>query len=284
MQVNYTKCFLYLLLFGSFSACRSHAQILHPLYDLDHPKRISLPPELDEISGISFDPADSGLYAVGDEAGIVYKIYPDKVGPLKSWNLAHDGDYEEITLTQDLLWLLRSDGKIEAFRPPLTEGMSPEVVAKTGEKGNEFEALLPDENSGRLTLICKNCEDDKKGRVGSYLYDIRENRFSAADFLVINAREFESAGFEKMRIHVTAAVWDPIRNRILLLASKPALLLELSPDHKLIQIYRLDPSVYNQPEGLTISGNGTLFITTERGEKGQAVLFVLPVTNHAAHR
>lgn len=284
MSFPYTQCVLCLLLIESIVSCGSRAESNHPVYDLDHPKRISLPPELDEISGLSYDPTDSGLFAIEDEIGIVYKLFPEGNHPTISWNLSGKGDFEDVALLNSQLWLLRSDGKLTAFQLPLSSGMQISAEAKLDEKGNEFESLMPDFNQNALTLVCKHCREDKKGRIGARVFQIDRNEFSASDFYSPEKERPEKDSYSKTRINPTAAVRDTFRNLILVLASNPSQLLELSPDYTLSTTYNLDPSIYNQPEGIALSSDGTLFISTERGDKSSAELFVIHPNLKAVRR
>jgi hypothetical protein len=122
-------------------------------------------------------------------------------------------------------------------------------------------------------LICKECRDDKKGLLGSRLYQIADNRFSPGD-LVLSRRSVDEND-EKIHFHPTAAVRDGSRSLILLLSSKPPYLLEVNEDGTILQKYPLDPAIYKQPEGIALGADGTLYISTEAGHSGSAELFIL---------
>src|SRR2546422_1047260 len=85
----------------------------HPLgYDLQHPRIMYLPTALNEISGIIYYPKDSTLFAIEDEAGFLYKIYPHHHRTILRWKFGTHGDYEDVAMKDSVFYVLRSDGNI----------------------------------------------------------------------------------------------------------------------------------------------------------------------------
>jgi hypothetical protein len=282
MHVAYIKCLFALLLFSGVLACtaRSSKEHIHPIYDLDHPKRISLPASLNEISGLAYDYRDSGLFAEQDEKGIIYKIYPSKPSSLEEWRVAPDGDYEDLALISDTLWLLRSDGKIKAFKLPISTGMSPVLHARVDEDEDEFETLFP-ASQNELMLLCKNCAADKKGAYGSRIFNIIGGTFSKGSFMLVT--DSESSKDKQFRPHPTAAVRDTSRGLIIILCTRPSCLFEVTEQGKVKQKYLLDPTIYKQPEGIALAPDGTLYISTEAAGQGSAELFILTPRKKSVH-
>ena len=63
--------------FHSFQGCtinKNKVNLPCKEYDLNNPFRIKLSDQLAEISGISFYPKDSSVFAISDESGSLYKI------------------------------------------------------------------------------------------------------------------------------------------------------------------------------------------------------------------
>src|SRR5690349_18248067 len=62
-------------------------------YDLDNPQIIYLPTALNEISGLWYYPKDSSLFAIVDEVGFLYKIFPKRPDEIMRWKFAGLDDY-----------------------------------------------------------------------------------------------------------------------------------------------------------------------------------------------
>ena len=82
-------------------------------YDLDNPVKIKLPGSLDEISGIVFYPKDSSLFAIKDEAGILYKIFLTKKNMVAEWRFDKKKDFEDLVVHDSIFYVLISNGDIE---------------------------------------------------------------------------------------------------------------------------------------------------------------------------
>src|SRR5690349_23484690 len=65
-------------------------------YDFANPKVIKLPEELDEISGIAYYPKDTSVFAIVDEAGILYKIPLKQPEHFKQWQFDKKRDFEDV--------------------------------------------------------------------------------------------------------------------------------------------------------------------------------------------
>ena len=148
-------------------------------YNLDRPMEIKLPTELDEISGLAFVAEDTSLLAIVDERGILYKIHLNDVNKIERWRFGKNGDYEEVLLIKDDIWVLRSDGKL--FNPHIYDADSAVTeVYDFPDKGNEFEAMYYDSQVNSIILICKDCESDKKKYLSSYSFSLDSFGLSGA--------------------------------------------------------------------------------------------------------
>lgn len=287
MFTGYTRQIISLILSGGFllfQSCQSNEWPDHPVYDLRNPTQMKLPPELDEVSGIAYDPSDSGLFAVADERGTVYKLIPGKSSPKQHWELAPKGDFEDLALVKDVLWLLRSDGRVQGFRLPLHSDARPVLDAQLNETGNDFETLLPEASGVAMLLICKDCPADKKNTIGSRELRIVDGSFQAGRFALSEKLDAEKKREKKTRFHPSAAVREDARGIIMVLSTNPSCLLETTSQGHLLARYELDPSIYNQPEGIALGADGTLYITTEAGHSGSAKLLEIPPRSKKARK
>ncbi|RZL28266.1 MAG: SdiA-regulated family protein, partial [Pedobacter sp.] len=132
-------------------------------YDLENPKRYSMPDILQEISGIAFNKGDNSIvYAQQDEDGILFSL-PLGTKDDKATKFGKKGDYEDVSVAQGWAILLKSNGTFYTF--PLTE-TSKEEVANVIETKNlvpkgEYEGMFANETTGDVYVLCKDCKVDK---------------------------------------------------------------------------------------------------------------------------
>src|SRR5918911_601738 len=81
-------------------------------YDLNHPVTVELQTELNEISGIVYYPKDTSLFAISDETGWLYKIFPTRQVEVQKWKFGKNHDYEDLQLIDSTFYILSSTGDI----------------------------------------------------------------------------------------------------------------------------------------------------------------------------
>ncbi|MBZ0242000.1 MAG: SdiA-regulated domain-containing protein, partial [Bacteroidales bacterium] len=82
-------------------------------YDLSKPDKVfELPVVLDEISGLAYDDVNDRLIAVQDELGYLFFIDPVNGSLIGRVKFGKPGDYEGLTLVNDTVFVVRSDGRI----------------------------------------------------------------------------------------------------------------------------------------------------------------------------
>ncbi|PZP44512.1 MAG: hypothetical protein DI598_14380, partial [Pseudopedobacter saltans] len=123
----------------------------------------NMPPDLREISGITFTNNDSIIYAEQDELGNVYAFNTNTNQTSKVYSLGIKGDFEDIVYSNGIFYLLRSDGRIFTF--------SSESMAQTTNY-TEFENIVPkaeyeglyyQKKSNSLFLLAKTIPEKEMG-------------------------------------------------------------------------------------------------------------------------
>ena len=275
MRSGYLMVLLALVIY-SFSGCGSNKNdFTSPApYDLNHPEIIKLPMGLDEISGLSFYPKDTSVFAIIDEDGLLFKIYLKDPPVIKSWSFDKKHDFEDVVLHDSVFYVLISNGDIETLKFDGTIQKNMSQFDNANKKNNEFESLYYDENYKQLVMVCKNCEDDKKKEVSAWGYMPDSQKYTPSLFAIDVTAIDKKFGEEKIHLKPSATAVDPRTNELYILASVNKLLVISDRKGNIKQIHQLDPNLFNQPEGIAFTPNGDLLISNEKGEKSNATILI----------
>ena len=132
---------------------------------------------------------------------------------------------------------------------------------------SEFETMYLGADKKSLVLLCKECSKEKDEVRTAYRFDLATLTFSTEplytiDVTVIRKMLNDDAALFKP----SAAAINPITGKLFIVASVGKLLVIADKEGKVEQVFKLDPTMYNQPEGMTFAPNGDLFISNEGGE------------------
>jgi Uncharacterized protein conserved in bacteria len=263
-----TKALFYSLLFFTFSdfKCLSGQEQSITGYDLSNPEKFNLPESLLEISGISFykGKADT-IYAIQDEQGHVYRL---------AWNerkqqhtrFAKQGDYEDITIIRDRVYVLKSNGTIFSFPFNETTGEEASNVREWKNilpKG-EYEGMWGDENDGRLYVICKNCKDDNnKKKISGYVIQTGDSLFQSGEFSVNVEQIRKLNGKVKKGFRPSAIAKHPVTGDWFIVSAVNKILVVADSNWDVKEVCRLNGNDFNQPEGIAFDENRNLYISSE---------------------
>ncbi|KAI9447064.1 hypothetical protein F5148DRAFT_1292480 [Russula earlei] len=266
-------------------ACRMQpgsAQDSPPGYNLAAPVKWIMPEELDEISGIAFytgiDPIvhveddNPYIYAEQDEEGRIYRLR--KGMKPHSTKFGKPGDYEDIAINKEQVIMLRSDGVLFTF--PFSE-TSKEKTATTKEwKGllpqGEYESLAVGRD-GNLVVICKNCPvDNQEKEVSAYIIqqDTAGNLSLARSFKIDISSVDLTSIHKQIKFHPSCVAQHPITHEWFLISSVNKVLIVLNEQWKVKASYALNPNLFKQPEGLAFDTKGTMYISNENADVGNA--------------
>lgn len=243
-------------------------------YNLNNPVIINLPPELNEISGISFYPKDTSIFSIIDEDGILYKIYLNRNYQVASWVFDKKHDFEDVVLHDSIFYVLISNGDIEqlTFKGNVINTVKARFP-NADELVNEFETLYYDDIKG-FVLICKQCEDDKKKAVSAYSYTLDSQKYSPSFTINVTAID-EQVGEQKLHLKPSAAAINPVTNDLYILCSVNKLLVVTDREGNFKNVFALNDKIYKQPEGITFTPDGDMIISNEYNKSGSANLLIL---------
>jgi uncharacterized protein YjiK len=252
----------------------SAADAMFGRYNLNDYTKIVLPQELDEISGIAYNPATQQLIAVNDEDGILFFLDPATGAVTNRIQFAGKGDYEEVFFGNGCVWILESKGRfLKVFlKDKSAYASQPVPMNVTGNE--EFEAAWLCADSVRVATACKKCGGEAaffarsdSGATGRYRFEQREIDFSS----ITNPAE-------KLKFHASAAGVDPADKRVYLVASPDKKIIQMTQEGKVLAIASLNPAVFKQPEGICFTPDGTMYISNEAAG-GNANLLVFKPQN-----
>lgn len=281
MKINLFILYILLFLFPAFKLAGQDV-------DMGKPDQIwPLPPDLKEISALTFAPDEKYLLCLQDEQGTVYGIDPQTGNPSTEWKVNGKGDYEGIEMVDSTLYLLRSDGII--FRTDWREG--PDTLVERIDpgfpKGTDLEGLGFDPVRGSLLLGIKDFPvghssmikgwvywDLNKPKPGTQIYGItqaalREGILNEVD-KGVKGRLIEWLDQEENQFPLgpSGLAIHPKTQEIWMLSARGKLLLVFSPEGDYLRLFPLNPSILPQPEGIAFNRCGDLFIASE-GKKSQ---------------
>ena len=269
----YPKLVLLILLMAANVACNDRKPgAEHPAppeYDLYNPEVMKLSDLLNEVSGLAYYPKDSSLFAIVDEAGILYKLSREaqKI-TVQHWRFSKSGDYEDIVLKDSVFYVMKSKGDIIAFSFQSPDSITAKEydVPLTGE--NEFEILYHDDSLQQLVLICKNCEADDKTKLSALIFDPVTRAFGQSTISIDPALILSEQKVDEKRFKPSAAAIHPVTKDLYILSSINKVLVIADRAGKVKRVYPLDPKLFKQPEGIAFTPSGDMFISNEAAGEG----------------
>jgi uncharacterized protein YjiK len=250
-------------------------------------KLYSVPPELNEISGISFV-NDSLLVAIQDEEGILYfyDLAQEKV--LRQYEFWKGKDYEDLAIVGNDLYVVSSSGTIYEIKNFDAERAPKANVYKTGlSEENNIEGLAYDKKNNRLLLGIKDQSLDKnEDQKDIYSFDLStktfnpkavysirltevENYFKGDEIEEVSKKLLKALGNQNLNevFRTSALNFNPLDGNLYVLSSMNNIVAVLNEQGKIIKILELDGKEFIQPEGLAFNTKGKLFISNEGRNK-----------------
>ncbi|HVY76711.1 MAG TPA: SdiA-regulated domain-containing protein [Puia sp.] len=268
LRAGLSACFLFLLSVLQ-SGCSS-AQNQQPLkeYALDKPEKFFMPESLLEISGIAFYRGNPDtVYAIQDEEGKLFRLRWMEKKQYHS-KFAKRGDYEDLAILGDQVFVLKSNGHLYAF--PLSEADYEEVEQVREWKEilppGEYEGLFADEQTGQLYVLCKHCEAGGKDRVPGYIFQTGDSLKQVGSFVLDMRAQRPITGKAKDSFRPSALAKNPVTGEWFILSAVNSMLVITDAQWKVKTTVHLNQNEFNQPEGIAFDTRGNLYISNEGGD------------------
>jgi len=252
-------------------------------YDLSKPDEIIiLPPVLYEISGITVIDSSS-IACIQDENGIVF-IYDIRQKEIKKHLTFYgNGDYEDIAYANMRFYVIRSDAVLFEIKDLNTSEVAEEIRLKEIPH-NEIEGLCYDRKNNRLLIAPKDKADkdsEVESKRGVYGFDLGRRKLIAKpviSFSLSSIKKFaaennifnEEKGKKKdkkdkpdIKFKPSAIGIHPINDNLFVLSAEDQMLFIFNLKGNIKDIIRLDPYLFNMPEGIAFLENGDMLVSNE---------------------
>ncbi len=236
-------------------------------------EKMELGKHLKEISGMAYIPGSGLILAENDEKGDIFTIdfanKKDLVGKVK---FGGKGDYEDIVYTDTAIYMLVSSGSV--IRVSTIDSSFVTNEYELGRKGtNEFESMYLDADGNSLILLCKDCSKEKNEVRNAYRFDISTKQFSEDPVYTIEVSEIQRRlSNDGAEFKPSAAGINPVNGKLYIIASVGKVLVIANKAGIIEEVIKLDPVLYNQPEGITFAPNGDMYISNEAGDRSATIL------------
>jgi DNA-binding beta-propeller fold protein YncE len=234
-------------------------------YDLHKPDKFNMPESLFEISGITFNKGEvDTVYAIQDEDGKVFRLAWD-VKVQKHTKFAKKGDFEDISVINDEVIILKSNGMLYTF--PLAETAFDEAenvkeYKKLVPKG-EYEGMYGDEKTGNIYILCKNCAaDDSKKSVTGYIANLKSTDSVQTFSIDVNQIKAISGKVER-GFRPSALARHPINGNWYIVSAVNKMLVIADGDWNVTNVVPLSSNTFTQPEGIAFDKQGNMYISNE---------------------
>lgn len=260
-------------------------------YDFSKPTlNAELPTILHEISGLAIIDSTS-IACVQDEDGVlfIYNIKSRKITQQHTFGLK--GDYEGITLVNDLLYILRSDGVLFEIKDYQSKKLKVKTYSTRVPAINN-EGLCYDVQNNRLLIGAKgkvNKDPMNKNVRFIYGFDLKTKTLNQSPAFSFNTSDInvtakmQGINFPKkqnkkgesiehgFKFNTSEIAIHPTTQQLFVLSATDHVLFIFNKNANLEYIEQLNPITFNKSEGLDFFTNGDMLISNE-GQTHQPTL------------
>ena len=250
-------------------------QIVGPAhYDWENPHKINLPEELDEISGIVYDPSKASIVSLNDEEGVLYSFKTENPSELSDSRFHKGGDFEELISVAPYWYALKSNGNLYRVTSAFTEGVNSETYPLKLPGKNEFEAMLYDSSENRILVFCKVCHKSPAAEPDVYSFNLANSSFDSVPAFQIRLTDDQKKELPQThQLQISGAAVHPITGKWYLICSVSGLLIVTDNKGVCEEVFNLKRKTFKQPEGICFAPNGDMYISNE-AKSGIANLLV----------
>ncbi len=249
-------------------------------YDLSDKSAVSvkLPGRLSEASGLAMS-QDGRLFSHDDEVATVYQVDYATGKILKQFSLGRfgiKGDFEDIAIAGNLMYLIRSDGVIYEF-PEGDDGRTVEYrTYKTPlTASHDVEGMCYDPETDALLLACKAFPGKGyEGHRAVYSFSLKSKSLNPKPRFLIRLSEVAKTS-DKGEFRPSGIERHPVTGSFFVIAAHGSSIIELSREGHLLAQQSINKKVNSHPEGITFTPDLTLVLCND-GQKAKGTLSLYP--------
>ena len=246
--------------------------------------RWDVPEILKEISGHEYI-GDQRFACVQDELGkiFIYNTSTEKIE--KEIPFASAGDYEGLALNGTTAYVLRADGQI--FEVGNYNSGKPEVKQHKTHltQKQDTEGMAFDKANNRLLISVKGKEPESDDYKGIYAFDLTSKEMKREPVFKIDLLNdlFASSNSGKSKkvkkkksgaLNPSEIAIHPTSGEIYITDGSDPRLLIMDKKGVITSLIKLEDSAFSQPEGISFSPTGKLYISNEGTKKAGNILEV----------
>ncbi len=234
--------------------------------------RWDLPEILVEVSGIAYI-NENEFACVQDEAGTIY-FFNTSTGKIeKEIVVTGPGDFEGLAINGDMAYIVRADGVL--FETNMNSGKTTEYKTYL-TVDNNIEGLCFDKKNNRLLLAGKDIDNAYPGYKGIYAFDLATKTLAKLPAFKIALDDEilrNKTGKKSKDIMPSSIGIHPITGDFYITDGTTSQLLVMNAKGDLVRLYELGKA-FTQPEGITFSPSGSMFISNEGKKKSGNIMEV----------
>lgn len=279
-QISNISIFCFLLLSQCYGQDRRTDYYSFPShYSLENVKKFNLSNDLEEISGLEWI-NEQTLWAIEDESSIIFELNPNTGKITDKQKFAKNKDIEDLMILENDAWVLQSNGNLYQVEEPLTEYSNTTIHKFPIQEKRDFEALIKSPDQSLIWIFCKVCSWDKNSNKSSvFAFNLESMSFEEEANFILENEQLEPLlkedDFKKVKMQPSAIAFHPIEKNYYLLSSSDHWVMVLDQEFNPISFHHLNPALFKQPEGITFSKDGTLFISNEARD-GRPNILIFP--------
>ncbi|WP_276491381.1 SdiA-regulated domain-containing protein [Maribacter zhoushanensis] len=237
--------------------------------------RWELPKELREVSGISWM-NENEIAAIQDEDGIIFIYDLKKKKVVNEIEFGNAGDYEGLAIEGNNAYALESDGTITVIKNFQNPNRKVTTYKTKFSEKNNMESLWLDLPGNQLLVIPKDRDIDSDNMKGVYAFSLEDYKLAYKPVLQLDMEDEVLKNFREKKIYKNfrpsdIAIHPQTKEIYMLEGSKPKLLI-LDENGVAKKGYSLDKKIFPQPEGITFSPQGDLYISSEGKNDGKGTI------------
>ena len=238
-------------------------------------RKWEMPVELNEISGVSWI-SENKIACIQDEDGIVYIYNLSSELIEKQINFSKSGDFEGVAALDSTLYVMESNGLLFEISNYLSDSFETKQYKTPFSGKNNLESLVADSINNQILFTVKDNDPNSESYKGIYAFNVESKSIEELPIVkipldnpIFKPKKVDDDIENISNFFPSDIAINPTNGNYYILEGKNPQLLIMDKMGKPLKIHKLHPESFPQPEGLTFSPDGTLYISNE-GKGGTA--------------